>query len=89
MTQEAVLSLAQSALVVTVILAAPVLLVSMVIGLLVSIFQAVTSINEMTLTFIPKVVGIFVALLVLGPWMMATLLGFTRGLFLQLATLAH
>jgi flagellar biosynthetic protein FliQ len=89
MTQEAVLSLAQSALVVTVILAAPVLLVSMVIGLLVSIFQAVTSINEMTLTFIPKVVGIFVALLILGPWMMATLLGFTRGLFLQLATLAH
>lgn len=89
MTQEAVLSLAQSALVVTVILAAPVLLVSMVIGLLVSIFQAVTSINEMTLTFIPKVVGIFVALLVLGPWMMATFLGFTRGLFLQLATLAR
>lgn len=89
MTQEAVMTLAQSALAVTVVLAAPVLLVSMVIGLVVSIFQAVTQINEMTLTFIPKIAGIFVALVVLGPWMMATLLGFTRSLFLQLATLPH
>ena len=89
MTQEAVMTLGQNALVITLMLCGPLLLVSLVIGLVVSIFQAVTSINEMTLTFIPKVAGIFVALLVLGPWMMSTMLTYTRGLFLQLATLTH
>src|SRR5262245_18944488 len=89
MTQETLMALDQGALTTTLMLCAPILLVSLVIGLLVSVFQAVTSINEMTLTFIPKAAGIFVALLLLGPWMMSTMLGYTQGLFLQLATLSH
>jgi flagellar biosynthetic protein FliQ len=89
MTQETVMALGQGALTTTLMLCAPVLLVSLVIGLVVSIFQAVTSINEMTLTFIPKVAGIFAVLLDLGPWMMSTLLSYTMGLFLRTAALPH
>jgi flagellar biosynthesis protein FliQ len=89
MTQETVMTLGQGALTTTLMLCAPVLLVSLVIGLVVSIFQAITSINEMTLAFIPKVAGIFAVLLVLGPWMTSTRLSYTRGLFLRTATLPH
>ena len=89
MTQETAMTLGQGALTTTLMLCARVLLVSLVIGIAVSIFQAVTSINEMTLTFIPKVAGIFAVLLVLGPWMTSTLLSDTRGLFLRTATLPH
>ena len=89
MTQEMVTTLGQGALTTTLMLCAPVLLVSLVIGIAVRIFQAVISINEMTLTFIPKVAGIFAVLLLLGPWMMSTLLSYTRGLFLRTATLPH
>ena len=59
----------------------PVLLVSLCIGLLVSIFQTVTSIQEQTLTFVPKIIGIFVALIILGPWMMNSLVEFMTQLW--------
>jgi flagellar biosynthetic protein FliQ len=61
--------------------AAPLLLVALVIGLVVSIFQAATQINEQTLSFIPKLVGVFVALVVAGPWMLSIMLDYMREVF--------
>lgn len=66
------------------ILSAPILLISLVVGLVISIFQATTSIQEQTLSFVPKLVAIMVALIFLGPWMMGTLANYTRGLFMQI-----
>jgi flagellar biosynthesis protein FliQ len=81
MTPESVLSLAQQALQVTLLMAAPPLLAALLTGLAVSVFQAATQINEMTLSFIPKLVAIFLVLVLLGPWMMGILLDYMRGLF--------
>jgi len=81
MTPESVLSLAQQALQVTLLLAAPPLLAALLTGLLVSVFQAATQINEMTLSFIPKLVAIFVVLVLFGPWMLSVLLDYIRDLF--------
>ena len=67
--------------------AAPMLLVGMVIGLMVSIFQAATQINEQTLTFVPKIVAVFLTLLLTGPWLIKLLTTFTKGLFDIVATL--
>ena len=69
------------ALEVTLLLAAPMLLVALVTGLIVGAFQAATQINEMTLSFIPKLIAIAVALMVAGPWMLKVLVGYTRELF--------
>lgn len=81
MTQETVVTLGQGALLTIALVSAPVLLVSMAIGLLISLFQAVTQINEMTLTFVPKIVAVVGALIVFGPWMMNTMLGYATQLF--------
>ena len=81
MTPESVMTMGRTAMEVTLMVAAPMLLVALIIGLIVSIFQAATQINEATLSFIPKLVGIFVALIVAGPWMMAVLLDYMRGVF--------
>lgn len=70
MTIDEVVAIANAALYLVIKTAAPVLLVSLVIGLVVSIFQTVTSIQEQTLTFVPKVLGVFVALMILGHWML-------------------
>ena len=85
MTQELIIGLGQQAVLMMVMLAGPLLVVSLVVGLLVSIFQAVTQVNEMTLTFVPKVVAIFVVLIVMGPWMMQMLLGYTANTFTSIA----
>ena len=76
MTVEGVAEIASSALSLILKVSLPVLLVSLCIGLLVSIFQTVTSIQEQTLTFVPKIIGIFVALILLGPWMMNSMVEF-------------
>ncbi len=81
MTPESVLSLAQQALVITLLLSAPPLLAALITGLIVSIFQAATQINEMTLSFIPKLVAIFVVLVLSGPWMLGIFLDYIRELF--------
>lgn len=81
MTPESVLSLAQQALQVTLMMAAPPLLAALLMGLLVSVFQAATQINELTLSFIPKLLAIFVMLVLVGPWMLGVLLDYIRGLF--------
>lgn len=70
MTVDLVVELANKALYTVILTAAPVLLVSLVIGLIVSIFQTVTSIQEQTLTFVPKIVSVFVTLMILGHWML-------------------
>lgn len=84
MTEDIVLSLGRDAIWTTVVLASPLLLAALVVGLLVSIFQAVTQINEATLTFIPKMLAIVVMMIVLAPWMTQMLTSYTTELFSQL-----
>ena len=81
MTPETVMSMSRQAMEVTLMIAAPLLLVALVVGLIVSIFQAATQINESTLSFIPKLIGIFIALIVAGPWMLSVMLDYMRLLF--------
>ncbi len=81
MTPESVMSLGRQAMEVTLMIAAPMLLVALGVGLVVSIFQAATQINEATLSFIPKLVGIFAALVIAGPWMLAVMLDYMRQMF--------
>lgn len=88
MTQEFVIAMAKDALITAVLLSAPVLAVSLVVGLLVSLFQAVTQINEVTLTFVPKILAVFAVLAIFGPWMMNTILAYTQQLFAQMTTLS-
>ena len=80
MTPETVLSVGQQALQVTVLLSAPLLLSALVIGVLIGMFQAATQINEMTLSFIPKLLVLVIALLVAGPWMLQLLVDYTQRL---------
>jgi flagellar biosynthetic protein FliQ len=68
----------------TILLSAPMLLAGLVVGLLVSIFQAATSINETTLTFIPKMLAVAVSLIFFFPWMMRTMVGFTEQMFMNM-----
>ena len=76
MTVDEVMAIASSALFLVIKVASPVLLVSLVVGLTISIFQTVTSIQEQTLTFVTKVISIFLALILLGNWMLTELSGF-------------
>jgi flagellar biosynthesis protein FliQ len=78
MTPESVMTMGRTAMEVTLMVAAPMLLIALIIGLVVSIFQAATQINEATLSFIPKLVGVFIALLLAGPWMLAVMLDYMR-----------
>lgn len=73
MTQGQVLDIARTAIYNIIILSLPTLLISMIIGLTVSIFQTVTSIQEQTLTFVPKFIGVFAGLMIMGPWILGTL----------------
>jgi flagellar biosynthesis protein FliQ len=80
MTPETVMTIGRHALELTVLLAAPLLLVVLAVGLLVGIFQAATQINEMTLSFIPKLIAMAVTLLICGSWMLSELVSYTREL---------
>lgn len=84
MSVEFISDLASRALWVTLLVSAPILGLGLAVGVAISIFQAVTQIQEMTLTFIPKIVAIFVAILVFGKWMMLVLLNFTSNLWSNL-----
>jgi flagellar biosynthetic protein FliQ len=81
MTSETVLTLGAGALQLTMLLAAPLLVTALVVGLVVSVFQAATQINEMTLSFIPKLVAMFVVLVVAGPWMLSLIVDYMQRLF--------
>ena len=81
MTPEIVMSIGRQAIEMTLILAGPLLLAVLVIGLIISVFQAATQINEQTLSFIPKLVGMFIVLLLAGPWMLQMMVDYIRRLF--------
>jgi len=87
MTQNAFLDVVRHALTLTLLLSAPMLAFGLVVGLVVSIFQAVTQINEMTLAYIPKILAVFVALAIFGPWMLQMTLNFTSTIFMSLPSL--
>jgi flagellar biosynthetic protein FliQ len=89
MSPETFISLFRETLVTTLLVSAPMLICGLLAGLLISIFQAVTSIHEMTLTFIPKILAVAIALLVFLPWMMAKLLDFTSHLLINLLLYIH
>ena len=81
MTPETMVMIGQQALFMTMLVSAPLMLAALLTGLLVSIFQAATSINEMTLTFIPKLIVMFIVLILAGPWMIDTMTSYMRELF--------
>ena len=81
MENEFVIEVVNQAIKVTLMLAAPMLIGALVVGVLVSIFQAVTQINEQTLSFIPKILVIVVTLVIFSPWMMETMVSYTQDLF--------
>jgi len=80
MTQELLMQVAQNAVYTILLVAAPALGIALLIGLSVSIFQATTQIQEQTLAFIPKIVGVFLMILAVGPWMLQTMLDFATGI---------
>ena len=84
MTQEFILSFAQETFKLTILISAPMLIIGLIVGIGISIFQAVTSINEMTLTFIPKILAVFISILIFFPWMMNMLIGFTQKIIINL-----
>lgn len=87
MNQDTVVSLATQAMTLAIEIAGPMMLVGLGIGLVVSIFQAVTSIQEQTLTFIPKVIGLAVLIVILGPWMLGQLVTYAQNLYLSIPQL--
>ncbi len=89
MTPESIMSMGRQAIEVTLLVAAPLLLVALVLGLLVSIFQAATQINEATLSFIPKLLGILATLIVAGPWMLTVLIDYFRQVLTNIPSLTH
>lgn len=81
MTIDAVLNVASETVWVIIITSAPLLIVSLIVGLIISIFQTVTSIQEQTLTFVPKLLAIFIGLLIFGPFILDTIVGFMQELW--------
>jgi flagellar biosynthetic protein FliQ len=87
MNPQTVMALGQNALETTLLISAPLLLSALVVGLIVSIFQAATQINEMTLSFIPKLIAIFAAMLVSGPWILTVMTDYMRRLITSIPSL--
>ncbi|MBR4695286.1 MAG: flagellar biosynthesis protein FliQ [Selenomonadaceae bacterium] len=84
MSGDVVIQLAQEALMVVLLVSAPMLGLGLIVGLMVSVFQATTSIQEQTLAFIPKIVAVFVAILIFGPWMLRIMVGYVTNVFVNL-----
>jgi flagellar biosynthetic protein FliQ len=89
MTDAGVLDLAQRAVMIALMICAPALGLGMVVGLVISVFQAATQIQESTLTFVPKILAVVAALVVFGPWMLRSMVTFTTKLFVSLPNLVH
>lgn len=85
MSPEVVVDIGQQALKVTLFVAGPMLLAGMVVGLIISIIQAATQVNEMTMTFVPKIVVVFLVMVISLPWAISHLTSFTQGIFERLA----
>nr|WP_323846734.1 flagellar biosynthesis protein FliQ [Microbulbifer sp. GG15] len=84
MSPETVMNIAYRAMMVALFMGAPMLVTALLVGLLVSLFQAATQINEMTLSFIPKILAVFAVLVIAGPWLLALITDYTRALFLNI-----
>lgn len=89
MNDASVIGLGQGALMTALMISAPILIVSLGVGLLVSVFQAMTQINEATLSFVPKVLGVFAVAALMGPWMIGTMVDYTTQLFVALPDMAR
>lgn len=89
MSPSDVLAIGTHALRIMIMLSAPLLLVALAVGLLVGVFQAATQINEMTLSFIPKLLAVAVTLAIAGPWMLNVLVSYTRELITSIPSLLH
>jgi flagellar biosynthetic protein FliQ len=87
MTPDMAIDICRKAVQTVLLGAAPMLLAGLIVGLLISIFQAATQINEQTMTFVPKIVAVFLTLLIFAPWIIKLLTVFTTGLFEALATI--
>ena len=87
MTADAVIDMSQQVLYLIALIASPMLLSALAIGLLIGMFQAATSINEQTLSFIPKLAVLLISILVAGPWMLNLLVSFTRRLYINIPSL--
>ncbi len=89
MSQDMILKLAKDALQVTLMISGPLLAVSLVVGIVVSIAQVVTSIQDMTLSFVPRIIAVFGVFLLILPWIMHIMIGFAYQLFAHLEHFAH
>lgn len=86
MTQDQVISILNGALMTAITVAAPILIVSIVVGLVISIIQAATQVNEQTITFVPKIIAIALILIALGPWMMSKMVDYMNRIMLDVLT---
>lgn len=84
MSNDLAIQIGRDALMMVMLVSAPMLGLGLLVGILVSIFQAITQIQEQTLSFVPKIVAVFVAVLLFGPWMLSLMVDYTRELFIQL-----
>lgn len=84
MSQESVIAIAEQGIWTVLLIAGPLLLLALVVGLIVSIFQATTQIQEQTLAFIPKIIAVLVGIVVFGPWMLSKMLSYTNEIFTNL-----
>ena len=89
MSADYAVELGRNALLMVMLVSAPMLGLGLLVGLLVSVFQATTQIQEQTLAFIPKIIAVFVAILIFGPWMLRLLMDYTQQLLLILPKLSH
>ncbi|CAB3760950.1 flagellar biosynthesis protein FliQ [Paraburkholderia humisilvae] len=89
MTPETVMTFSHDAMRVTLLLAGPLLLVALTVGLVVSLFQAATQINESTLTFIPKLAAVALTLVIAGPWMLTTMIDYMRQILMNIPNVAN
>ncbi len=87
MSGDMVIQIGRDALYMVMLISAPMLGLGLLVGIMVSIFQATTQIQEQTLAFIPKIIAIFVAIVVFGPWMLSLLVDYTREIFISLPSL--
>lgn len=81
MSSEFVISIAEKAIYTTLIICGPLLAIALIIGLVVSVFQATTQIQEQTLAFVPKIVGVLIGLVFFGPWMLSTIISYAQDIF--------
>ena len=84
MSGDLIIQLGQDALMTVLLVSAPMLGLGLIVGLMVSVFQATTSIQEQTLAFIPKIIAVFVAILIFGPWMLSIMVEYCRYIFINL-----